>query len=191
MRRLILPAFLALFLAPAIPAQAATWTPDQAHSEVDFSVLHMSLSNVHGRFGNVTGAVNFDPSDIANSFANVTIDLSGIDTGESARDAVLKSASFFNVEKYPTATFVSTKVEKTADGLAVTGNLTLRGITKSVVLTVEGPNGPVTGMDQKLHAGFTATASIDRKDFGIGTSFPSGIVGDQVKLSIDLEIVKQ
>ena len=191
MRRLILPAFLALFLAPAIPAQAATWTPDQAHSEVDFSVLHMSLSNVHGRFGNVTGAVNFDPNDMANSFANVTIDLSGIDTGESARDAVLKSASFFNVEKYPTATFVSTKVEKTADGLAVTGNLTLRGITKSVVLTVEGPNGPVTGMDQKLHAGFTATASIDRKDFGIGTSFPSGIVGDQVKLSIDLEIVKQ
>lgn len=122
---------------------------------------------------------------------DLTIDVSAIDTEESARDAVLKSASFFNVDKYPTATFVSTGVEKTAGGFAVTGNLTLRGVTRAVVLTVEGPNGPVTGMDQKLHAGFTATASIDRKDFGIGTSFPSGIVGDQVKLSIDLEIVKQ
>lgn len=191
MRRLIFPALIVLLVAPAIPAQAATWTPDQAHSEVDFSVLHMSLSNVHGRFGNVTGAVHFDPADIAASSVNVTIDMSGIDTGESARDAVLKSASFFDVEKYPTATFVSTTVAKTAGGWVVTGNLTLRGVSKPVVLTVDGPNGPVTGMDQKLHAGFTATASLDRKDFGIGTSFPSGIVGDQVKLSIDLEIVKQ
>ena len=149
MRRLILPAFLALLLAPAIPAQAATWTPDQAHSEVDFSILHMSLSNVHGRFGNVTGAVHFDPGDMANSFVNVTIDVVGIDTGESARDAVLKSTGFFNVEKYPTATFVSTKVDKTADGWAVTGNLTLCGVTKSVVLTVEGPQWPGDGHGSK------------------------------------------
>jgi polyisoprenoid-binding protein YceI len=191
MRCFILPALLLAVAVPAFPARAATWAPDQAHSEVDFSVLHMSLSNVHGRFGTVSGSVNFDPSDIANSVVNITIDVSGIDTGESARDSVLKSASFFNVEKYPTASFVSTGVERTASGLAVTGNLTLHGITKAVVLTVEGPNGPVTGMDQKLHTGFTATASIDRKDFGIGTSFPSTIVGDQVKLSIDLEIVKQ
>lgn len=184
-------AFFLLLLASAIPAQAGNWAPDQAHSEVDFSVVHMSLSNVHGRFGNVTGTIHFDQADISNSSVNVRIDVSGINTGESARDAVLKSAGFFNIEKYPTATFVSTKVEKTTNGLAVTGNLTLRGITKAVVLTVDGPNGPVTGMDQKLHAGFTAMTSIDRRDFSIGTSFPSGVVGDQIKLSIDLEIVQQ
>lgn len=189
MRHLILPVLL--LVAPIIPAQAANWVPDQAHSEVDFSVLHMSLSNVHGRFGNVSGAVHFDESDLANSTVNVTIDVKGIDTGESARDAVLKSESFFDVEKYPTATFVSTNVEKAAVGLVVTGNLTLRGVTKPVVLTVDGPNGPITGMDQKQHMGFTATASIDRKDFDIGTSFPSAVVGDQIKLSIDLEVIKQ
>lgn len=191
MRRFLLPVLFLVVGVPAVPAQAATWAPDQAHSDVQFSVLHLSLSNVRGRFGAVTGDVRFDPSDIVNSSVDLTINLSGLDTGESARDSVLKSASFFDVERYPTATFVSTKVEKTASGLAVTGNLTLHGITKAVVLAVDGPNGPVTGMDQKLHAGFTASASIDRKDFAIGASFPSGMVGDQVKLSIDLEIVKQ
>ncbi len=191
MKHLLLPALLLFAIAPAVPAQAASWTPDQAHSDVEFSVLHMSLSNVHGRLGHVTGIIHFDPADLANSNVDVTIDVNTIDTGEGARDAVLKSASFFDVEDHPAATFVSTKVEKTASGLAVTGNLTLRGVTKSVVLAVEGPNGPVTGMDQKLHAGFTATASIDRRDFGIGASFPPGIIGDQVQLSIDLEIVKQ
>lgn len=191
MRRLLISVSLLLFFVPGISAQVAAWNPDPAHSEVDFSVLHMSLSNVRGRFGNVTGVVHFDQANIANSSVNVTIDVSGVDTGEGARDSVLKSASFLNIEKYPTATFVSTKVEKTASGLTITGNLTLRGVTKQVILTADGPNGPVTGMDQKLHAGFSATAAIDRRDFGIGTSFPSGIVGDQVKLSIDLEIIKQ
>lgn len=191
MRRLLVSAMLLLFIVPGISAQVAAWSPDQAHSEVDFSVLHMSLSNVRGRFGNVTGTVHFDQANIANSSVNVTIDVTGVDTGESARDSVLKSASFFDIDKYPTATFVSTKVEKTASGLTITGNLTLRGVTRQVVLTADGPNGPVTGMDQKLHAGFTAAAAIDRRDFGIGANFPSGIVGDQVKLSIDLEIIKQ
>lgn len=191
MRHLLLTALLLPLVAPAIPAQAADWAPDQAHCDVGFSVLHMSLSNVHGRFGKVSGTVHFDPQDIASSTVDVTIDLGAIDTGESARDAVLKSESFFDVEKFPTAKFVSTKVEKAAIGLVVMGNLTLRGVTRPIVLTVDGPNGPVTGMDQKQHAGFTATASIDRKDFSIGTSFPSAVVGDQVKLSIDLEIIEQ
>lgn len=192
MRRLLVSAMLLFLIGPGmISAQVATWSPDQAHSEVGFSVLHMSLSNVRGRFGSVTGTVRFDQVNIANSSVNVSIDVTGVDTGESARDSVLKSASFLDIDKYPTATFVSTRVEKTASGLIITGNLTLRGVTRQVVLTADGPNGPVTGMDQKLHAGFTATAAIDRRDFGIGTSFPSGIVGDQVTLSIDLEIIKQ
>lgn len=191
MRRSLLPALLLILLSPLALAQAATWRPDPAHSEVDFSILHMSLSDVHGHFGPVSGTVLFDQSDITKSTVNLTIDVSGVATDEESRDSVLKTSSFFDVQKYPTATFVSTSVQKTASGLTVTGNLTLRGVTKPVTLTVEGPNGPVTGMDQKLHAGFTAEATIDRRDFGIGTAFPSAVVGDPVKLTIDLEIVKQ
>lgn len=191
MRRSLLPALLLVLVSHLALAQAAAWTPDPAHSEVDFSILHLSLSNVQGRFGTVTGTVMLDQADLTKSSVNVTIDVSAVDSGESARDSVLKSDSFFDVEKYPKATFVSTSVQKTASGLTVVGNLTLRGVTKPVTLTVEGPNGPVTGMDQKLHAGFTAEATLDRRDFGIGTAFPAAIVGDQVKLTINLEIIKQ
>jgi len=191
MRRSIVSALLLILTAPLALAQAATWAPDPAHSEVDFSILHMSLSNVHGHFGAVSGIMLFDPSDVTKSTVSVTIDVSGVDTGESSRDSVLKSSTFFDVDKYPKATFVSTSVQRTASGLTVTGNLTLRGVTKPVTLTVEGPNGPVTGTDQKLHAGFSAEVSFNRRDFGIATAFPSGVVGDQVKLSIDLEIIKQ
>lgn len=191
MRRSIISALLVVLAAPLALAQASTWTPDPAHSQVNFSILHMSLSNVNGHFGAVTGTVIFDPSEISRSSVNVTIDVTGVDTGESSRDSVLKTSSFFDVDKYPQATFVSTSVQKAATGLTVTGNLTLCGITKQVTLTVDGPNGPVTGTDQKLHAGFTAETTIDRRDFGIGTGFPSAIVGDQAKLTIDLEIIKQ
>ena len=191
MRRSVLPALLLVLVSPFALAQASAWTPDPAHSEVDFSILHLSLSNVRGRFGTVAGTIMLDQADLTRSSVNVTIDVSSVESGESSRDSILKSSSFFYVDKYPKATFVSSSVQKTASGLTVTGNLTLRGVTKPVTLTVEGPNGPVTGMDQKLHAGFTAETTIDRRDFGIGTAFPTAVVGDQVKLSIDLEIVKQ
>ena len=191
MRRSVLPALLLVLVSPLALAQASAWTPDPAHSEVDFSILHLSLSNVRGRFGTVAGTIMLDQADLTRSSVNVTIDVSSVDSGESSRDSILKSSSFFYVDKYPKATFVSSSVQKTASGLTVTGNLTVRGVTKPVTLTVEGPNGPVTGMDQKLHAGFTAETTIDRRDFGIGTAFPTAVVGDQVKLSIDLEIVKQ
>jgi len=172
-------------------AQTSTWVPDKAHSEVNFSVLHMSLSNVHGRFGGIGGAIQWNEADITKSSVSITIDATSVDTGEGARDSELKGTSFFGVDKFPTATFVSTSVSKSAGGLTVNGNLTLHGVTKPVVLQVEGPNGPVPGMDHKQHAGFSATTTISRKDFGIGSGFPVAIVGDEVKLSIDLEAVKQ
>jgi polyisoprenoid-binding protein YceI len=171
--------------------QSSTWVPDKAHCEVDFSVLHMSLSNVRGRFGNIGGAIVLDESDIARSSVNMTIDVNSVDTGIGARDSVLKSAGFFNVDQFPTAAFVSTSVAKSGGGLAITGNLTLHGVTKPVVLQVEGPNGPVTGMDHKSHSGFSATASISRAAFGIAANYPAAMVGDDVKLSIDLDVVKQ
>lgn len=190
MRRYLLAALVIAFGCTAACAQSSRWIPDPTHSEVDFSIVHMSLSNVHGRFGNVTGSILLDQSDISQSKVNIAIGVASIDTGLSARDSVLKSSSFFDVDKYPTATFVSTKVEKTAGGLVVTGNLTLHGVTRQVVLRVDGPNGPVNGMDHKAHDGYTAEATINRKDFQIGSDFPSSIVADAVKLTMDLEVVE-
>ena len=191
MQRSVFVTALLILVAPLAWPQASTWVPDKAHSAVEFSILHMSVSNVHGRFGNVSGSIVLNDADIAKSNVNVTIDVSTVDTGEGSRDSELKGAKFFDVAQFPAATFVSTGVARTASGLAVTGNLTLHGVTKPVELAVEGPTGPVTGMDQKPHAGYSATATISRSAFGVGTKFPSAIVGDQVKLNIDLEVVKQ
>jgi len=190
MRHFIVLSFL-LSTAALVSAQSSSWVPDKAHSEVNFSVVHMSLSNVHGRFGNIGGTIEWDQSDITKSSINVTIDVSSVDTGEGARDSEIRGSSFFDTDKFPSATFVSTSVTKSAGGLIVNGNLTLHGVTKAVVLQVEGPNGPVNGLDQKLHIGFSATTTIHRNDFGIGSGFPTAIVGDEVKLSVDLEAVKQ
>jgi polyisoprenoid-binding protein YceI len=191
MKRLALLAGLLTLTAPLVLAQTSTWVPDTAHSEVDFSVLHMSLSNVHGRFGNIGGAVQLNETDIAKSTVNVTIDVTSIDTGVSARDNDLKSANFFDVAQFPTATFVSTSVAKSAGGLTVSGNLTLHGVTQPVVLQVQGPTGPVPGMDHKPHSGFSASTTISRNAFGIATKYPSTVVGDDIKLNIDLDVAKQ
>lgn len=191
MKRFALVAGLLSLAAPFAMAQTATWTPDRAHSEVDFTILHMSLSNVRGRFGNIGGKIVLDQSDITKSSVQVTIDANTVDTGVEARDADLKSSSFFDVAQFPTATFTSTSVTRNGDHLTVNGNLTLRGVTRPVVLDVEGPTGPISGMDHKPHQGFSATTTISRLAFGIGSKYPSGIIGDQVKLTIDMDVVKQ
>lgn len=180
-----------LLCAPLALAQTSVWVPDKAHSEVDFSVLHLGLSNVRGHFGNIGGTIVLDESDITKSKVNVTIDVNTVFTGVEARDADLKSAHFFDVAQFPTASFVSTSAAKSGNGLTVTGNLTLHGVTKPVVLEVEGPRGPVVGMDKKPHSGFSATATISRTAFGIAPKFPTAVVGDEVKLTIDLDVAKQ
>lgn len=177
--------------APVAIAQTSTWVPDKAHSEVDFTVLHMGISNVHGRFGNIGGTIVVNESDITKSTINVTIDVSSVDTGVSMRDNDLKSDHFFDAAQFPTATFVSTAVAKSGDGLTVSGNLTLHGVTKPVTLTVEGPTGPAQGMDKKPHEGFTATTTVSRTAFGVGANMPTGMVGDQIKLTVDLDLAKQ
>ncbi len=177
-------------LSPLVFAQS-TWVPDKAHSEVDFSVLHMGLTRVHGKFGNIGGSVTLNDSDITKSTVNVTIDVNTVDTGVTPRDNDLKSAHFFNVSQFPTATFVSTSVTKSGDGLTVVGNLTLHGVTKPVTLNVDQPVGPVNGMGHKEHMGFSATTTLKRTDFGIASNFPAAMVGDEVKLTIDLDAVKQ
>jgi polyisoprenoid-binding protein YceI len=177
--------------APAVLAQTSTWKSDPAHSEVDFSIVHLSLSNVHGRFGTVDATVVSDSQDVTKSTVKATIHMDGIDTGVTARDNDLKSAHFFDVAHYPTATFTSTSIAKGGSGLTVNGNLTIKGVTKPVVLDVTGPTGPVQGMDKKQHEGFEATTTIHRTDFGVGAGVPAAVVGEDVKLTIELDLAKQ
>jgi polyisoprenoid-binding protein YceI len=173
-------------------AQASTWAIDPAHSEVDFGIKHMGLSTVRGHFTNVKGTIAFDGGNIAKSSVNVTIDVTTVDSGNSARDNHLKTDSFFDIAKFPTATFVSTGVSKNGSHLTVAGNLTLHGVTKPVVLDVVPSGAPIESpMDHKLHVGYSATATLKRADFGIGTSFPEAVLGADVPLTIDLEAVKQ
>ena len=191
MKRLAIVTGILALAAPLALAQTSTWKSDPAHSEVDFSILHLGVSHVHGRFGHVDATLVLDEKDITKSTVTATIDVTGLSTGEAPRDTHLKSPDFFDVASFTSATFTSTSVTKTASGLTVAGNLTLHGVTKPVTLDVEGPTAPVPGMDKKPHVGFSATTTIHRTDFGIGAKFPAAIVGDDVKLSIDLDVAKQ
>jgi polyisoprenoid-binding protein YceI len=192
MKRLALVTGILALAAPMAVAQYSTWASDPAHSEVDFSIRHGGVSNVHGRFGGVAATLVFNEADVTKSTVTATIDVSTVDTGVALRDADLKADSFLDVAKFPTATFTSTNVAKNGNKLSVSGNFTLHGITKPVVLDVEGPSTPAESMmDHKTHSGFSATTTISRTAYGIGATFPSALVGDDVKLTIELEIVKQ
>ena len=191
MKKLALLTGVLSLIAPLALAQTSTWVPDKAHSEVDFTVLHMSLSNVRGRFGNIGGSIVINDADVSKSTVNITVDVSSVDTGVAQRDSDLKGPNFFDVAQFPTATFVSTSVAKSGSGLTVTGNLTLHGVSKPVTLSVEGPTGPAQGMDHKPHSGFSATTTLSRTAFGIAAKFPAAVVGDDIKLTIDLDVAKQ
>jgi len=189
-RLLLLVGTLAL-ATPLAMAQTSTWVPDKAHSGVDFSVIHLSLSNVRGHFGNIGGSIILNEADMTKSSVNVTIDVSTVDTGVVPRDTDLKSANFFDVAQFPTATFVSKSVAKSGNGLTVAGDLTLHGVTQPVILQVEGPTGPVPGMDHKPHSGFSASTTLSRLAFGIAAKFPTAVVSDEIKVTIDLDLAKQ
>jgi polyisoprenoid-binding protein YceI len=192
MKRLALVTGILALAAPVAMAQYSTWASDPAHSEVDFSIRHGGVSNVHGRFGKVAATLVYNEADVTKSTVTATIDVSTVDTGESPRDTHLKTDAFFDVAQFPAATFTSTSVAKNGNKLSVAGNLTLHGVTKPVVLDVEGPSTPAEGMmDHKTHSGFSATTTISRTAYGIGATFPSALVGDEVKLTIELEIIKQ
>jgi polyisoprenoid-binding protein YceI len=192
MKRLIFVAGILALAAPMAVAQYSTWVSDPAHSEVDFTIRHGGVSNVHGRFGGVAATLVYNEADVTKSTVTANIDASTIDTGQAPRDTHVKTDAFLDIVKFPYANFISTNVAKNGNKLTVSGNFTLHGVTKPVVLDVEGPSAPIeSGMDHKLHSGFTATTTISRTAYGIGTAFPSALVGDDVKLVIELEIVKQ
>lgn len=193
MKRLVLAA-LALAAAPAL-AQTSTWKIDPAHAHASFTVRHLVITNVRGEFGKTEGTLMLDEADVTRSKVEATIDVASIDTREEKRDAHLKSPDFFDVAKYPKMTFRSTKVEKAGDGkLKVTGDLTLRGVTKSVVLDVSGPTAEIKDPWGNARRGVSVTGAINRQDFGVSWSklIEAGpVVGDEVKIEIEAELLKE
>lgn len=191
--RLALAAFA--LTAVAAPAAAQTWKIDTAHSSATFTVRHMMVSNVPGRFGKVEGTIVYDGSNIAGIKADATIDATTITTDNEKRDTHLKSPDFFDVAGHPTITFKSKRAEAVGKGkFKLIGDLTMRGKTKEVVLDVDGPTDPVT-VQNSQRIGATATTTVNRQDFGVSWSrtMDGGgyVVGDQVKISIELELIKQ
>jgi len=189
-------AVAALMLSGSALAQSqpSTWKIDPAHSAAEFSIRHMGLSNVHGHFGGVNGSITLDPADLSKSSVNATVDVTTVDTGVAPRDQDLKTDKFFDAAKFPTMTFVSKSVTKSGDGYSITGDLTLHGVTKPVVLEME-PSKEQIGQDGKPHRGFDATTTIHRPDFGLvwNGTLKSGdaVLGDDVKVTLDVEAVKQ
>lgn len=171
------------------------WKIDSAHSQVTFSVRHMMISTARGRFGEVNGTVEFDEADPAKSSVNVQIDAASIDTRDAQRDQHLRSADFLDVANYPTMTFVSKRVEKIDNNHGrIIGDLTIRGVTHEVVLETEYA-GQAKSPWGTTSAGFSAKTAISRKEWGLewNAALETGgvLVGDQVNIDIDLEIIKE
>ncbi len=172
-----------------------TWNIDPAHSNAQFTVRHLMISNVKGEFTRVGGRVLFDPNNPESLSAEATIDVSTINTREPDRDNHLKSPDFFDVAKYPTLTFKSKRALAGSDGLKVTGDLTIHGVTREVTLDVEGPTPPVKDPWGFTRVGASATAKINRKDFGLiwNQALETGgvLVGDDVRITLDVELVAE
>lgn len=172
-----------------------SWKIDPAHSEINFTVRHMMISNVRGRFENFTGSVEFDPENPANSSVEVQIEAASINTREAPRDTHLRSADFFDVENHPYLTFRSKKVVIDGDSTGrIIGDLTIRGITREVILDTEfnGTSQSPWGFNS---AGFSASTRINRKDWGLvwNVALETGgvLVSDEIKINIELEIIEE
>jgi polyisoprenoid-binding protein YceI len=190
--------FVALGLcAYTAPARASVWEIDSAHSSTEFSVKHMMVSTAKGRFDKINGTLNLDDKNPAKSTIELTIDASTIDTHEPKRDGHLKSPDFFDVAKFPTITFKSTKIEKAGKAkFKVTGDLTMHGVTKAVTLAVDGPTAPMKNPFGSTSSGASATTKINRKDWGLTWNKPleaagGVLVGDEVTINVDLELLSK
>jgi polyisoprenoid-binding protein YceI len=195
MKRFISIIILMALLAP-LHVSAAVYSIDPAHTTIGFKVRHLMISNVKGVFEKFKGTVNIDEKDITKSKVDVSIETSSVNTNIAKRDDHLRSPDFFDVAKFPTMTFVSTKVEKAGvDTLRVTGNLTIKGVTRQVILNVEGPTGEIKSPQGDVKRGASAIATINRQDFGVSWSkkLDGGgvVVADDVHISIDTELARQ
>ena len=172
-----------------------TWNIDPVHTMAEFKVRHMMITNVKGHFTGVTGVLTLNEQDITKSHVEASIDAASINTREADRDTHLKSADFLDVEKFPKLTFTSTRVTSTGEGeLQVEGDLTIHGVTRKVVFTVEGPTQPGKDPWGNTRIGLTATTKINRKDFGLtwNAALETGgiLVGDEVTITFDVEAIK-
>ena len=186
-------------MTPATPATAATaatstWNIDPAHSAAEFKVKHMMISNVRGKFSGISGVLHRVDADHTQSTLEVSIDVSTVNTQDAQRDGHLKSPDFFHVEQFPAMTFKSTHIEKKGDGFAVTGDLTIHGVTKPAVLNVEEVSEPAKDPWGNTRIGLNATAKINRKDFGLtwNTTLEAGgvLVGEEVAITLDVQFIK-
>lgn len=196
MRRLVRFAAIALFAATPALAGSSTWQIDPDHTSAQFAIKHLMVSTVRGHLGPVTGTATIDDGDITASSVTASVDVKGIDTRNQKRDDHLRSADFFDVARHPTLTFASKKVEQVGDGrYTVTGDLTLRGVTRQVVLDLEGSPTPMQDPFGKTRIGGSATTTLNRKDFGLNWSktLDGGglVVGDEVDVTIDIELIRQ
>jgi polyisoprenoid-binding protein YceI len=195
MRRIPHLAVIALLAASPGLADTTTWQIDPDHTSAQFAIRHLMVSTVRGHMGPVTGTATIDDADLSQSSVTASVDVKGIDTRNQKRDDHLRSADFFDVAQYPTLTFTSKKVEPVANGrYKLTGDLTLRGVTKEVALEVEGSPTPMVDPFGKTRIGGSATTRLNRKDFGLNWSkaLDGGglVVGDEVDVTIDIELIK-
>lgn len=168
---------------------------DPSHSTASFSIKHMMIAKVHGGFEKLSGTFNYDPQSLANSKIEATIETSSINTRDNQRDTHLKSGDFFDVEKFPTITFNSSKLEKTIDGMIIEGELTIKGVTKNVKLAVEGPTSEIKDPWGNIKIGASGSTKINRKEFGLtwNAALEAGglLVGDDVNITLEVQFVKQ
>jgi len=186
---------IASFAAPPVVA-TSSWNIDPDHSTIGFKVKHMMVSTVNGNFAKFTGTVDANETDVTKSKINVSIDMASVTTGVSKRDDHLRSPDFFDVAKFPSMTYVSKSVKVVSTGkLQVTGDLTLHGVTKSVVLDVDGPTEAIKDPYGLTRRGVTTTTKINRKDFGLTYNAvleAGGVaVGEEVSIILELELVKK
>jgi len=187
----------AAVLVASLPvALAATWEIDPSHSQADFSVKHLMITNVRGSFRGVKGTVDWDGKDPSTVKIDATVDVATVNTGEGKRDEHLKTPDFFDAAKHPTMTFKSKKATAASNGkFKVVGDLTLRGVTKEVTLDVDGPTPEIKDPWGNTKVGATATTKINRQDFGVSwnKALDAGgvVVSDSVTVTIDLELRKR
>lgn len=172
-----------------------TYQIDPSHSTASFSIKHMMIAKVHGGFEKMSGTLNYDPANPTTSTVQVSIETASINTREPQRDAHLKSPDFFDVEKHPTITFKSTRVEGSGGELKVIGDLTIHGVTQQVTLDVEGPSDEMKDPWGNIKIGASGLTKIKRKDFGLtwNAALEAGgfLVGDDVTINLDVQFVKQ
>jgi polyisoprenoid-binding protein YceI len=181
--------------ANTIQTATTTWNIDPVHTTAEFKVKHMMISNVKGQFAAVTGVLTLDEEDVTKSRVEASIQAASINTRDADRDAHLKSADFFHVEKFPTLSFASTRVTRAGEGeLAVEGDLTICGVTRNLVFAVEGPSASAKDPWGNTRIGLSATTKINRKDFGLtwnaALEIGGVLVGDEVTITLDLQALK-